>query len=273
MKPAAAPLVAAEPDGGRTAPFDDHHIGPVGEFPAGRRVVAGQCGPAVQPYLQAGQGTEVVEEPGEELQVVARDPDPQRSRPAGDGGRHGRKGPVEVGTPALRRAPQRVPAGGLTAPVGRQQPGLGLAHGTGDGVDRVREFGASGHEERVVLAEQCFVGGRAVEDDGQRERAELQDLGGQFETGVEGGVAPAQAQVAVGGDAHGLLTRLPAVVRDAGSAAVQGPCHGRPEVRTGGVVVDLVADGVQFGLDARSASSAGSRVMGRVFQWGANLPV
>ncbi len=80
-EPLARAAVVAVPDRIRPAPLADDDVGPVDEILAGRRVVLVQTRPLVEADLHVGQRPQVIEDRGEELEVVARHPDPVRTGP------------------------------------------------------------------------------------------------------------------------------------------------------------------------------------------------
>ena len=251
------PLVARVPHEVGTCPFADDHVGPGSHCLAGGRVVDRQGLPVVESQLDTGQSGEVLLDAREELQVMAGDHHAQgapRCLRRRDESRRGRgKGPIEQSAQAL--------GGGLHA-VRRNRLGDARAEAREQSriADHARarggDVGLVGDEEGIVGPQQGLVHGGAIEEHGNAEHPELQDLGAQLQAGVHLRRAPGQAEIAGGCQGHGLLARHPTVPDHSGSR-LQGSAHACRPLRVIGDVVDLVAHHVDLDVDALLGEEGG----------------
>ena len=242
----SGPLVAAIPDDVRPGPLADDDIRPFREVLAHLLVVRGQTAPRVESHLDSGHRAQVVEESGEELQVVARDTHAQGAVAVGQSGRLGREGAGQEPGKAIGGGHH---AEGLGAGRCRRKSGgvdRRLGHHLDDSGDDVVLVG---DEERIVLAEEVLVHRCAVEQSGYAKRTEFQDLRRQFETGVHLRGAPGEAEIGRCGELHRRLPRHAAVPHHSG-AGLQRLAHASRPVRVIGDVMDLVADHVEFSVDS-----------------------
>ena len=172
----------------------------------------------VEAQLDAGQAGEVFLDAREELQVMAGDHHAQGAPSClgcrDESRRRCGERPVEQvaqalsgGLHAVRR--NRFGDARAEAPEERRIPGDARAC-RGD-------VGLVSDEEGIVGPQEGLVHGSAIEEHGDAEHPELQDLSAQLQAGIHLRGPPRQAEVAGGCQCHGLLARHPTVPDHAGS--------------------------------------------------------